>query len=211
MKQFWNDRYSAGEYAYGTEPNEFFKQEIQKLKPGRLLMPADGEGRNGVYAATLGWDVTSYDISDAGYSKAMQLASLHSVAIKYEVGRLEDLEFDENSFDAIGLIYTHWPPADRKRINQTLITLLKPGGIVILEGFSQDHLKFNTINVKAGGPKDPDRLLLLDRVKEDFQQLEILSLQQTEVILQEGAYHQGRSNVIRFVGRTTPDDRFSTA
>lgn len=87
MKQypadFWNEMYGTEEFRYGTTPNEFFKEKLDKMKPGSVLLPAEGEGRNAVYAATQGWDVTAFDISAQGKEKAVQLAKQHNVSINY--------------------------------------------------------------------------------------------------------------------------------
>jgi len=86
LQQFWDERYSQPEYAYGREPNVFFREQIEPLQPGRLLMPAEGEGRNGVYAARKGWVVDAFDISEKGREKALRLAEEMGVAIHYQVG-----------------------------------------------------------------------------------------------------------------------------
>lgn len=103
-KNMWNERYMDNDFVYGKEPNLFFKEWLQKFEPGYLLMPADGEGRNGVFAAQLGWEVTSFDLTEEGKLKALELAKENKVTIDYIVGDLEELQFNKESFDAIGLI-----------------------------------------------------------------------------------------------------------
>ena len=83
MNDFWNDRYSNTDYAYGIQPNDFFKKTITKFKPGKLLLPAEGEGRNAVFASKLGWDVTAFDLSINAKKKAEALAILEKVSINY--------------------------------------------------------------------------------------------------------------------------------
>ena len=102
-KDFWNERYGQESYAFGCDPNVFFAGKINELPPGKLLLPAEGEGRNAVYAATLGWDVTAFDMSEAGKVKSDQLAQLHNVSIKYEVGTFDTISYPINSFDCINL------------------------------------------------------------------------------------------------------------
>src|SRR5438552_530605 len=108
MNQQWDERYKDHEFAYGKAPNLFFKEWLPKFKPGSIVMPADGEGRNGVFAAQLGWKVTSFDLSVEGQSKALQLATDNHVALEYIVGDLEQLTFEKETFDAIGLVYAHF-------------------------------------------------------------------------------------------------------
>lgn len=201
MKEFWNERYGQSAYVYGEAPNVFFKEQIDLLSPGKLLMPADGEGRNGVYAATLGWDVTSFDLSEEGQRKALALAKKNQVHITYEVGALEELEFDPEAFDAIGLFYAHFSPEVRTSYHHRLAGYLKKGGCVILEAFSKNHEAFQKINPTAGGPKAPNILFSLDQIANDFKAFEILKLKEEVIELDEGLFHQGAASVIRFVGK----------
>ena len=106
----WNDRYSADEYAYGKKPNNYLKEQLQKLSPGTILFPADGQGRNSVFAAKLGWNVFAFDISREGKKKALQLAENNKVSINYQVGELPALKYNNEQFDAVALIYAHFPP-----------------------------------------------------------------------------------------------------
>ena len=113
MKEFWDDRFSNEEYYYGREPNLFFKNAIDELKPGKLFLPGEGEGRNAIYAAKLGWDVLAVDYSMAGVTKAMKLAAENNVTIRYETSDLLRYQAKE-SFDAIAVIFVHFQPDDRK-------------------------------------------------------------------------------------------------
>ncbi len=197
----WDQRYGETEYAYGKDPNVFFKQWIPKFQPGSILMPGDGEGRNGVYAATLGWEVTSLDLSIEGKRKAMLLARENEVMIDYLVGDLDHLTFDKEHFDAIGLIYAHFPSELKSAFHERLATYLKPGGVVIFEAFSKNHLSFKEVDPGVGGPADINMLFSTDEIAKDFSGFEIIKLDEEEDVLNEGKYHNGRSSVIRFVGR----------
>ena len=201
MKEFWDSRYKDDAFAFGKEPNDYFKQQISELKPGKLLMPAEGEGRNAVYAATLGWDVSAFDMSSEGKIKAEALADDLGVHIDYKVGELSQINYLESEFDAIGLVYVHFPSNLRTKYHQQLTQFLKPGGILILEGFNKKHLQFNSVNPKAGGPKNIDMLFSSEELKSDFSNCDIIELEEKEVELKEGLYHVGQSAVIRFVGR----------
>lgn len=201
MKEFWNQRYGAKEYAYGVEPNQFLKEELERIKPGKALFPAEGEGRNAVFAAKLGWEVFAFDISESGKLKAEKLAGLEGVSLDYQVGTLEEMNYEKESFDLIVLIFAHFPKPIRSLIHAGLLELLKPGGLVILEGFSKDHLAFSTANPKAGGPKEISMLYSREELMEDFASLQEISLDEIEVFLSEGEFHQGQSSVIRMIGQ----------
>ncbi len=201
MKEFWNDRYKNEAFAYGEEPNEFFKAQLTKLNAGKILLPAEGEGRNGVYAAKLGWEVTAFDISEEGKNKAEQLARKNKVTINYIVDAFNELKFEKEKYDAIGLIYAHFPPEDKSNFHKILNTYLKKGGMIIFEAFSKKHLKYNLDNPKAGGPKNEDILFSIEELRTDFDNYEILELSENEIELNEGLYHIGLGSVIRFVGR----------
>jgi hypothetical protein len=200
-KNMWDSRYKEEGYAYGKGPNLFFKEQLQKVTPGSILMPADGEGRNGVFAAQLGWTVTAFDLSEAGKAKALQLANEHHVSIDYTVGDFEYLQFETNAYDAIGLVYAHFP-ADKKSVyHQKLDTYLKPGGTIIFEAFSKKHVALKTQNPTVGGPSEIDMLFSMEELLADFKNYDILLLEEQEIFLEEGNYHKGKGAVIRFVGR----------
>lgn len=199
MKEFWNERYASHDYVYGIEPNEFLASQLPGLKTGKILFPAEGEGRNAVFAAKLGWDVAAFDQSEEGKKKADSLANSQQVRIDYQVADLNEVVYPAESFDALGLIFAHFPAPLRQSFHRKLLSFLKPSGILILEGFSKEHLKFNSINPLAGGPKDPSMLFSEQELISDFQGMEILSLEEKEVDLREGLFHVGKSAVIRLV------------
>lgn len=200
-KEFWNEKYQNTNFAYGKEPNLFFKEELQKIKTGKILLPADGEGRNSVYASKLGWDVTATDLSIEGKSKALKLANEFGINLQYIVGDIQDLEFPKESFDAIGLIYAHFSAWKISIIHQKLTTLLKPNGYIIFEAFSKNHLNYQKNNPKIGGPKDVDMLFSIEQIQQDFTGFEIQVLEEKEVFLNEGDSHNGKGSVIRFIGK----------
>lgn len=197
----WNDRYSNEEFAYGEEPNNYFKEQIEKLNPGTILFPAEGEGRNAIYAAKLGWNVSAFDISEEGKNKALKLAEANNVTIDYQVGELETLNYHTEQFDAIALIYAHFPAIIKSAIHRTLETYLRKDGIIIFEAFSKKHLEYLAINDKVGGPKDIESLFSIEEIQADFPNYEIIELIEKEIELNEGLFHNGKGSVIRFVGR----------
>ncbi|OJJ20605.1 methyltransferase [marine bacterium AO1-C] len=197
----WDERYQKQGFAYGKAPNVFFKEWLSKFNPGSLLMPADGEGRNGVFAAELGWQVTAFDLSKEGKTKALQLAAEQGVKLDYLVGDFAELEFAPASFDAIGLIYAHFAPEKKAAFHQRLSECLKPGGIIILEAFGKNHLEYRQQNPKVGGPGIAEMLYSEEEIRADFKDYEMIKLTEEEVTLNEGRHHNGKGSVVRFVGR----------
>jgi ubiquinone/menaquinone biosynthesis C-methylase UbiE len=192
----WDERYGAPDYAFGTEPNHFFKLQIDQIKPGKILMVAEGEGRNAVYAASKGWEVYAFDSSAEGRKKAMELAENKAVKIEYSLSDVEEVKYNENYFDAIGFIYIHLPEDRRKYLYNRMLNYLKPGGLLILECFSKDQL-----NYQSGGPKDVSMLLSEADLEKDFEGMEIIALKREVTFLQEGSYHQGEASVVRCMAR----------
>jgi len=197
----WNERYRNEEFAYGVNPNNFLKAQLEKLDKGTILFPAEGEGRNAVFAAKMGWKVSAFDISLEGKKKALRLAETNQVTIDYQVGELQTLDFKAGQFDAMGLIYAHFPADIKSLYHKMLDKFLRKGGIVIFEAFSKKHLDYNSKNDKVGGPKDPGSLFSVDEIKSDFDNYEIIELEEKEIELNEGLVHNGKGSVIRFVGR----------
>lgn len=199
--QRWDDRYSNEEFAYGEEPNNFFKEQIEKLNAGTILFPAEGEGRNAVYAAKSGWKAAAFDISEEGKNKALKLDAANNVSIDYQVGELETLNYQAEQFDSIALIYAHFPAEIKSSIHKTLDKYLRQNGIIIFEAFSKKHLEYLALNDKVGGPKDIESLFSIEEIKADFANYEIIQLEETEIKLNEGLFHNGKGSVIRFVGK----------
>ncbi|WP_426327917.1 class I SAM-dependent methyltransferase [Pedobacter sp. R-06] len=197
----WNDRYSTAEFAYGEQPNNYLKEQLTHLETGTILFPAEGEGRNAVFAAKLGWKVSAFDISIEGMNKALQLAENNNVNIDYQVGELQELDYKDEQFDAIALIYAHFPSAIKSAYHKTLSNYLRKGGLLIFEAFSKKHLDYIAKNEKVGGPKEIDMLFSIEEIRTDFENYEILALEEKEIELNEGLFHNGRGSVIRFVGR----------
>lgn len=201
MKEFWDDRYNQTTYVYGEEPNLFFKENLDKLEVGRILLPAEGEGRNAVYAARKMWQVEAFDQSAQGREKAMKLAEKYQVSFSYTIGGIGALNYPPASFDLIAFIYTHTPANIRSHFHANLLPYLKSGGYVILEGFSKAHRKHQQDNPHAGGPREEDMLYSVEEIPLLFPGLETLALTEQEIILSEGIAHKGEASVIRYIGR----------
>src|SRR5258705_5059791 len=197
----WNNRYGNEDFAYGKLPNNYLKEQLEKLEIGTILFPAEGEGRNAVFAANLGWKVSAFDISVEGKNKAFRLAEAHDVTIDYHVGDLESLDYDANQFDAIALIYAHFPANIKSLCHKALDKYLRKNGVVIFEAFSKRHIDYNSKNEKIGGPRDIAMLFSIDELRSDFVNYEIIELEEKEIELSEGLFHNGKGSVIRFVGR----------
>lgn len=196
MKEFWNQRYGAEDYAYGIHPNAFFKAQLGRLEPGRLLLPAEGEGRNAVYAARQGWSVHGFDYSEAAREKALRLAREHGVDIDYRLATYEEIDWPESSFDCLALIFAHVPAEKRRAYHRKLTGYLKPGGKLLLEAFAKGQLGRD-----SGGPKNLAMLFSREELEEDFAGLAELHIEETETELDEGPFHRGPAAVIRVVGR----------
>jgi SAM-dependent methyltransferase len=197
----WNDRYSKDEFAYGVQPNNYLKEQLEKLPVGSILFPAEGEGRNAVFAAKLGWAVSAFDISVEGRNKAFRLARTNNVTIDYQVGELQTLNYNTGQFDALALIYAHFPADIKSLYHKTLDKYLRKNGIVIFEAFGKRHIDYIAKNERVGGPKDIAMLFSIDELKSDFVNYEIIELVEKEIELSEGLFHNGKGSVIRFVGR----------
>lgn len=195
MKQFWNDRYTESEFAYGKEPNQFLKEHIHLFPKGKVLFVAEGEGRNAVFAAKNGLQVYAFDYSDSGQKKAMVLASENNVIIDYEVSDVLQLSYEKNSFDAIVFIFAHFPSDIRKKAHEELLSLVKPNGKIVFEAFSKEQLKYT-----SGGPKESAMLFSEEEVRKEFVNVTFDFLKTQLVVLNEGPYHQGEGKVIRFIG-----------
>lgn len=195
-KEFWDERYHDDEFIYGTEPNVYFKQVIDTLKPGKLLLPGEGEGRNAVYAARKGWKVDCFDISKVAKNKSMQLARDNKVSIGYEVEDIHSYPWPENLYDAVGLIYIHNPPDIRELLHYRSVQSLKPGGILILEAFHKDQMEYD-----SGGPRNESMLYDLEEMEKDFRALEIQESNRQQIYLSEGRYHKGDAVVVRIKAR----------
>lgn len=197
MKHFWDERYSSEVYIYGEKPNRFFSGELEKLPVGKLLLPGEGEGRNAVWAAANGWEVSALDYSSEARKKALALAKKNNVKLHdYTLAHLETVHLPENHFDAVAAVFLHLEPELRKVFHKKIIQSLKPGGHVIIEAFNKDQLSF-----QSGGPKKPDLLYSIDMLQADFASMEIISLFETNETLDEGAHHSGPAALVRLFAR----------
>ncbi|SNX28537.1 Methyltransferase domain-containing protein [Polynucleobacter meluiroseus] len=197
--QFWNERYAKEEFIFGKAPNEYLvEQASQYLQPeSKVLCIADGEGRNGVWLARQGMRVTSFDVSDIAISKAKQLAQENQVTIECVLSDVDSFAWPENTYDAIIAIFIQFAdPAMRGRIFQSIERALKPGGWLILQGYTPKQLEY-----KTGGPADIAHLYTENAMQAAFQNFNILDLCSYEKELSEGSRHSGMSALLGLVAR----------
>lgn len=196
MKAIWDERYQLDTYQYGTQPNDFFADEINQLTIGRILLPGAGEGRDAVYAAKLGWEVHAFDLSDQGQAKANRLASKEKVSLHYKVADAMNVKFPIESFDVIALTFFHLPLEIRLPFYIKCISWLKPGGKIIMEGFNKRQL-----GLTSGGPKQLEWLFSSVEIATEFPGLTILKNEELQRNLDEGPLHQGKAEVNQFIGQ----------
>ncbi len=191
----WDNRYKNSEYIYGKEPNQFFKQEIMKLKPGKLLLLGEGEGRNGTFAAKKGWNVDAVDLSEVGREKAAKLSRSQNVIFNYIIDDVVNFTPDTDKFDVIALIYLHLKKDEKEIVFRKIKHGLKKDGKLILEVFDHDQLKHS-----SGGPKEIELLYSLEEIVELCIDFEFDYFAKEIITLNEGTHHLGEAAVIRFVG-----------
>ena len=195
----WDERYNEKEYVYGTDPNDFLKETVTSLKisSGKCLLLADGEGRNGVFMAERGFDVTSVDYSAPGLEKAQSLAQARNVKITTVQADLANYDMGTEQWDCIVGIYCHFPPPIRAKVLAALPGSLKPGGYFLLECYTPEQIKNGT-----GGPPSPDFMYSKQILGDALDgQLEVTRNEELEREVVEGKYHTGKANVVQFIGK----------
>lgn len=194
MKEMWNERYEKEEFIYGEKPNSFFEEQLGEKNRGKLLLPAEGEGRNAFFASKKNWDVHAFDQSEVAAAKAINYAAAHNVNYEYQIESCENFEKVADFYDAIGVFFIQFSEEKRIKFHKKLTDCLKPGGRIIGEIFSK-----NQLNYQSGGPKNIDYLYTVDQIKSDFSELDFLILEEKVIHIKEGLFHQGKASVVRFV------------
>lgn len=194
--EFWDDKYSSSEELYGKEPNEFFKGKIQSIPCGKILIPGEGEGRNAIHAARLGWEVTAFDMSAVGQKHALKKAYSLGLNLNYQLNDAETFDYEREIYVCAALIYFHLLPKIRIGIHQKITDSVKPGGHLILEGFSLKQL-----GLSSGGPKNKGMLYTSGQLEMDFSKWEILDQFEGKILLKEGVGHSGPAEIIRLFAR----------
>jgi len=190
----WDERYADEEYVYGTEPNDFLKTHLDELPRGKILSLCEGEGRNAVYLARQGYEVTGVDSSSVGLEKAKKLAAREGVTISTELADMGDFRIEPEAWDGVVSIFCHIPPAMRSDLHRQVVAGLKPGGVLILEAYTPEQLAHGT-----GGPKIASLTMTADSLKSELEGLVIDSIQELERDVVEGKFHTGRGAVVQLV------------
>ena len=197
-KEFWNGRYAAEGYLFGTAPNAFLVSQADRLKPGQsALSVADGEGRNSVWLAGQGLDVTAVELSPVAVEKARKLAAQHGVSPRFEVGDVLEFDWGRERFDIVAAIFIQFAaPAERVRLFVRIQEALKPGGLLILQGYTPRQLEYGT-----GGPPHAENMYTEALLRQAFADMEILHLREHDDEVREGKGHSGPSALIDLVAR----------
>jgi SAM-dependent methyltransferase len=195
--QTWNNRYSKEDYVFGTEPNEWLRRQATVWKSGSsILCVADGEGRNSVWLAKQGHQVDAFDISDVAVTKARRLAKECQVKVDFAIAGCDDIAWKPNCYDGVAAIFVQFAdPTLRSRLFDNMARSLKPGGSLLLVGYTPKQLGYGT-----GGPSVLSHLYTPKMLREAFCNLTIQALEEYETELAEGEGHKGRSAVIGLVG-----------
>ncbi|MGV6839739.1 MAG: class I SAM-dependent methyltransferase [Planktomarina sp.] len=195
QKQMWNARYGQTEYVYGTAPNDFLLERYSAIPcQGCVLCLAEGEGRNAVFMAEQGYNVTGVDIADEGRSKAQKLASARSVQISYDVADLNTYDMGQGVWDGIVAVFCHMPSADRPALFQNIRSALRPGGAMVFEAYHEKQVEYGT-----GGPKAKDLLYTREELEDAFQGWNIEVSQEGEREVIEGSLHNGKAYTVQFI------------
>jgi SAM-dependent methyltransferase len=194
----WQQRYAAPGYLFGTAPNAFLEAHAHLLsKHGTALAIADGEGRNGVFLAERGLDVLSIDFSPTAQEKARKLAAARGVDMRVEQADVTRFDWPEAAYDVIAAIFIQFAtPGERERLFAGIKKALKPGGLLLLEGYRPKQLEY-----KTGGPSRVENLYTRELLQDAFRDLSSCEIREHDSEIAEGEHHVGMSALIDLVGR----------
>ncbi len=194
----WNKRFAADGYLFGTEPNAWLREHAGVWSPGqRVLCVADGEGRNSVWLARRGLQVEAFDIAEVGVAKARRLAAERGVSVDFQVADCDGFAWPEAHYDGVAAIFVQFAdPALRERLFAHMQRCLKPGGSLLLQGYTPKQLEYRT-----GGPPLLSHLYTADLLREAFAAMDIVELRDYDDDVAEGSGHHGRSALIGLVAR----------
>ena len=193
---FWEQRYAEPDWAYGTEPNDFVRECAERLAPGRVLCLGEGQGRNAVFLASRGFEVTAMDQSPMGLARANQLAAERGVKITTVAADLEEFMIEPLGFTAIVSVFVHLPQPLRRAVHQRVMHGLAVGGAYVFEAYSPEQLQY-----QSGGPADPALHPSLDQLREELFKLEFDIERQLVREVNEGRYHAGLASTVQVLAR----------
>lgn len=192
----WDERFNTDEYVYGKEPNHFLESVADKIPEGKILCLGEGEGRNAVFLAKKGYDVTAVDASEIGLKKAKKLADENSVSIHTTIKNLEHFKIHKNHWQGIVSIFCHLPKSFRSKLHHDCVTGLNSGGMFVMEAYSPDQLKYNT-----GGPKVPELLYDPQEIIKELTGLDFIHAKEVVREIYEGSLHKGSGSVIQILAQ----------
>ena len=192
----WDERYLGEDYVYGTAPNDFLRDQIERIPAGRVLCLAEGEGRNAVFLAEQGFHVTAVDQSAVGLDKARRLATSRGVEIDTVVADLAGFSIEPDAWDGIVSIFAHMPPAARRHIHRETVRGLRPGGVLVLEAYRPEQLQY-----KTGGPPTAEMMMDLGGLRTELAGLEFEFATETVRDIYEGPLHHGPGAVVQVLAR----------
>jgi SAM-dependent methyltransferase len=196
----WDRNYAGSDYIFGTEPNEFLAVQADRFVPsGRILVPGDGEGRNGVWLSGQGFDVVTVEASAVGVEKARALAVSRGVKPDIQHSNLEAWAWPTGALDGVASIFVHFVPGARRALHRRMLNALKPGGILVLEAFTPKHVEKRAAGSRGGPP--PEMLYTEAMLRDDFIGATFELIEEADVVLNEGSRHAGRASVVRLVLR----------
>ena len=193
----WEARYGDPHYHYGTEPNDFLREQVGALPPGgRVLCIADGEGRNSVFLAGMGFQVTAFDLAEAGVAKARRLAAEQGVPLDARVADAAHFPIAEGEWDGVVSIFAHMPPPLRVDLHRRVAVGLREGGVLLLEAYTPAQIGRGT-----GGPQVPEMTMSLATLRAELPGLEELHAAELVRRVVEGPGHTGDGAVVQYVAR----------
>jgi len=196
-QRMWDERFAQAEPIYGEQPNAYLRAQAHRLTPGcKILVPGDGYGRNGIWLARQGFQVTTVDLSPVGVARARKSAQAAGLAMSIEEADLATWTWAVSEFDAVASIFIHLPPDLRPQIHAQMLSALKPGGLLIIEAFTPAQLRHS-----SGGPKQLELLYTAEILRKDFAEAKELELLEVEIDLDEGRMHRGPAAVVHGVFR----------
>jgi SAM-dependent methyltransferase len=194
----WDERFDTPDYVYGTEPNHFLEEMIERIPLGPVLCVGEGEGRNAALLAAKGYDVTAVDASSVGLRKAAELAAARGISVETVHADLADYTIEPSHWAGIVSIFCHLPPPLRATVHRAVVDGLRPGGVFVLEAYSPRQLEYRT-----GGPPTLELLMDLDTIKNELAGLDFERAEELVRRIGEGRFHKGDGSVIQILGIKT--------